>query len=385
MTDGPTGSRATTPVTVRLAADELARLECVAAGLLPAELFSVPAAGTAGEAELVLLDLEGVARARLRPLSELVADGRVGGALELLGAPTAPTYAGLRRTPASVSGLTRGVLAADPPPAQDLRVALGDEPVLLLAAAGAARADDAAHHRSIRAWQRLADELGDAAVLAVTPVPADASDLERSAVAAAYGVTLLDVRSAPAEVDAGAGAVVMLSGLSGSGKSTIAAALVALLTEERGRTVTLLDGDVVRTHLSKELGFSKADRDTNIRRIGWVAAEVAKHGGLAVCAPIAPYAATRAAVRAMVESQAGAGAFVLVHVATSLEECERRDRKGLYAKARAGLIPEFTGISDPYETPTDAEVVIDTTDTTPQAAAAVVAAHLSENGRLAAS
>jgi sulfate adenylyltransferase len=123
--------------------------------------------------------------------------------------------------------------------------------------------------------------------------------------------------------------------------------------------VTLLDGDVVRSMLSAGLTFSKADRELNIRRIGYVAAEIGRHGGLAICCPIAPYAATRAEVRAMV-TDAGAD-FVLVHISTPLAECERRDRKGLYAKARAGLIPEFTGISDPYEEPVDADLAIDTT------------------------
>jgi sulfate adenylyltransferase len=123
--------------------------------------------------------------------------------------------------------------------------------------------------------------------------------------------------------------------------------------------VTSLDGDVVRRHLSAGLTFSKADRETNIRRIGWVAAEIARHGGVAVCSPIAPFAETREQVREMVES--AGGAFFLVHVATPLEECERRDRKGLYAKARAGEIPEFTGISSPYEEPEDPAVRVDTT------------------------
>ncbi|MDX6738521.1 adenylyl-sulfate kinase [Actinocorallia sp. A-T 12471] len=154
------------------------------------------------------------------------------------------------------------------------------------------------------------------------------------------------------------GVTVFFTGLSGSGKSTVARALGDALIERGDRTVSLLDGDVVRQMLSSGLTFSKADRDLNIRRIGYVAAEITRHGGLAICAPIAPYAATRAEVRRMVEA---VGDFVLVHVATPLEECERRDRKGLYAKARAGLIPEFTGISDPYETPGDAELVIDTT------------------------
>ncbi|MFD0887411.1 adenylyl-sulfate kinase, partial [Streptosporangium algeriense] len=155
------------------------------------------------------------------------------------------------------------------------------------------------------------------------------------------------------------GLVVFFTGLSGSGKSTVARGLRDALLERGGRTVTYLDGDVVRRLLSAGLTFSKQDRDLNIRRIGFVAAEAARHGGLAICAPIAPYAATREEVREMVEA-VGAD-FLLVHVATPLEECERRDRKGLYAKARAGLIPEFTGISDPYEEPDDADLVVDTT------------------------
>ena len=156
----------------------------------------------------------------------------------------------------------------------------------------------------------------------------------------------------------GQGFTVFFTGLSGSGKSTIANVLLVKLLERGGRNVTLLDGDLVRKNLSSELGFSKEHRDINIRRIGWVAAEIAKNGGIAVCAPIAPYDETRKAVRDMVES--AGGGFALVHVATSLEVCESRDRKGLYAKARAGELKEFTGISDPYEEPEDAEIVIDT-------------------------
>ncbi len=155
-----------------------------------------------------------------------------------------------------------------------------------------------------------------------------------------------------------AGFTVLLSGLSGSGKSTVARHLAARLLEGDARAVSLLDGDVVRHHLSKGLGFSRDDRDTNVRRIGFVASEITKAGGIAVACPIAPYDVTRKDVRAMVEAHGG---FVLVHVSTPLEECERRDRKGLYAKARRGEIPEFTGISDPYEEPLDAELAVDTT------------------------
>ncbi|MGP4026732.1 adenylyl-sulfate kinase [Actinomadura sp. 3N407] len=173
------------------------------------------------------------------------------------------------------------------------------------------------------------------------------------------------------------GITVFFTGLSGSGKSTVARGLADALIERGGRTVTLLDGDVVRRMLSAGLTFSRADRDLNIRRIGFVAAEITRHGGTAICAPIAPYAATRAEVRRMVSA---VGDFILVHVATPLEECERRDRKGLYAKARAGLIPEFTGISDPYEEPEDADLTLDTSRLAPDEAVGRVIDLLVEGG-----
>ena len=153
------------------------------------------------------------------------------------------------------------------------------------------------------------------------------------------------------------GFTVFFTGFSGSGKSTIANALMVKLMEMGGRPVTLLDGDIVRKNLSSELGFSKEHRDLNIRRIGYVASEITKNGGIAICAPIAPYATTRRAVREDVEAF---GAFVEVHVATSIEECERRDRKGLYKLARAGKIKEFTGISDPYDVPKKPELTLET-------------------------
>lgn len=176
------------------------------------------------------------------------------------------------------------------------------------------------------------------------------------------------------------GLVLFFTGLSGSGKSTLARALLDKLLEQGERTVTSLDGDVVRRNLSAGLTFSKADRETNIRRIGWVAAEIARHGGVAVVSPIAPFDATRQDVRRYVE-EAG-GTFFLVHVATPLEECERRDRKGLYAKARQGLIPEFTGISSPYEVPEDADVRVDTTGRTVEDALADVEKALAAAGLL---
>jgi sulfate adenylyltransferase len=156
------------------------------------------------------------------------------------------------------------------------------------------------------------------------------------------------------------GFTVFFTGFSGSGKSTIANALMVKLMEMGGRPVTLLDGDIVRKNLSSELGFSKEHRDLNIRRIGYVASEITKNGGIAICAPIAPYATTRRAVREDVEAF---GAFVEVHVATSIEECERRDRKGLYKLAREGKIKEFTGISDPYDVPANPELSVQTENT----------------------
>jgi sulfate adenylyltransferase len=178
------------------------------------------------------------------------------------------------------------------------------------------------------------------------------------------------------------GFAVFLTGLSGSGKSTIAQTLLVKLVERSSRPVTLLDGDVVRKYLSSELGFSKEHRDLNIRRIGYVAAEVARHGGIAICAPIAPYDALRKEVRAMVMQQ-NAG-FTLVHLATPIEVCEGRDRKGLYAKARAGLIAGFTGVSDPYEPPQDAEVVVDTATTSAEGVADMILRHLEIEGYLPA-
>ena len=176
------------------------------------------------------------------------------------------------------------------------------------------------------------------------------------------------------------GFTVFFTGLSGSGKSTIANVLLVKFLEMGGRSVTLLDGDLVRKNLSKELGFSKEHRDINIRRIGYVASEITKNGGIAICAPIAPYDAVRKDVRSTVKPLGG---FVLVHVDTPLEVCEERDRKGLYAKARAGIIKEFSGISDPYEEPTDAELVIDTTKLTAEEAAQQIVLHLEKEAYVA--
>ena len=173
------------------------------------------------------------------------------------------------------------------------------------------------------------------------------------------------------------GFTVFLTGLSGSGKSTIAKVLLSTFLEMGERPVTLLDGDIVRTHLSKELGFSKEHRDINVKRIGFVASEITKNRGIAICAPIAPYRLSRRQIREMIEQYGG---FIEVHVATPLEVCERRDRKGMYAKARAGLIKGFTGIDDPYEIPENPEVVVDTTDMTPGESAQEVLLELQKQG-----
>ena len=175
------------------------------------------------------------------------------------------------------------------------------------------------------------------------------------------------------------GFTVFFTGLSGSGKSTIANVLLVRLLERGDRKVTLLDGDLVRRHLSSELGFSREHRDLNIERIGFVASEITHGGGVTLCAAIAPYDGARRTVRSLCEA---AGGYLLVHVATPIELCEQRDTKGLYAKARAGLLTQFTGISDPYEVPEDADLVIDTTDLRPQEATEKILSMLSERGYL---
>jgi sulfate adenylyltransferase len=252
-----------------------------------------------------------------------------------------------------------------------------DRPVLFLVLTGDGSPRGVSPHGLIRATVTVAAGFDDAHVIAV-PAAARADETGglafRRHVAAAYApghdihwptgegplteeIAALVERDRPTGTDQGL--VVFFTGLSGSGKSTLAHALCDRLLESGGRSVTLLDGDRVRRNLSKGLTFSREDRETNIERIGWVAAEIARHGGLAICSPIAPFDRTRKAARAMAD-EVGA-AFVLFHVATPLEECERRDRKGLYAKARRGEVADFTGISSPYEIPADADLAFDTT------------------------
>ncbi|MGW4425423.1 adenylyl-sulfate kinase [Streptosporangium sp. NPDC004631] len=316
---------------------------------------------------ITLRDPEGAALAVLTVTGRQ--DGLVSGPVEALDAPEHGPFARLRRTPAEVRKELAGretlaVTMRGPLDNVEEVWAVAEElgATILLLPLAFGEEGPAVVRAALRAHDRLPEDTL-VAVVPLAPRQDPSIDLElREHVADAYGATEHLAGPEPVTLPGPPhrrGLVVFLTGLSGSGKSTVARGLRDALLERGSRTVTYLDGDVVRQLLSAGLTFSKEDRDLNIRRIGFVAAEAARHGGLAICAPIAPYAATREEVRAMVEA-VGAD-FLLVHVATPLRECERRDRKGLYAKARAGIIPEFTGISDPYEEPDDADLVVDTT------------------------
>jgi sulfate adenylyltransferase len=369
---------------------------------------------------VVLEDAEGTPVATLHPAAGTPAGHRV----EALRPFGHGPLRGARRTPAEV----RAELAALPAPAGDPEPAVLAVPVadaltvhdvtaavakaraegarlLWLALVGAGRRRDLppeALWRAVRATAADSPVPGIAVPVAVPALPDPAADDALVArVAAAYGATAVFtppdrdhatettlhrasarelVRAVPPP--SRRGVTVFFTGLSGSGKSTVAKALADAVAERTGRRVSLLDGDEVRRLLSAGLGFGRADRDLNIRRIGFVAAEVTRHGGLAICAPIAPFAQAREDVRAMVEE---VGDFVLVHVSTPLEECERRDRKGLYAKARQGLVPEFTGISSPYEEPVDADLRLDTSQLEVGEAVEAVWAVLERRGYLVTS
>ena len=398
---------------------ELDDLELLAHGVLGLTGFEGPdglvtltvptevAAAAQDSGCLELVDPEGLPLARVEVRSTYDAGGRTG-----LTGPVTPLthheFGAFRRlylTPAQVAGAyderTLTVPVAGPLTDQDLeaiRSRAADKPVLLLALTGTGTPEDLSAAGLVRATLAAARHLKDASVVAVPLASrgdAEADHRLGQRVVSAYApgdvlgvagegdlpVDIAEIverdRPAPDEQ----GLVVFFTGLSGSGKSTLARALHDVVLEQGERTVTSLDGDVVRRNLSAGLTFSKEDRETNIRRIGWVAAEISRHGGVAICSPIAPFDETRRQVRAMVDD--AGGAFVLVHVATPLEECERRDRKGLYAKARRGEIPEFTGISSPYEEPEDAAVRVDTTGRTIEDALEDVLAHLRTEGYLA--
>jgi sulfate adenylyltransferase len=403
--------------------DGLDHLELALGGAIPAP--SLPAGVAAGDDGLVLTDAENTPLARLTGVGTLEA-------LRPLARHGGPHWDPELRLP---PGVARARLEALAPGAPVLALVVDDVPTRADLDHAAAAIDGAAagavllaipvsrRHRAAgtvgwagltRAALAAADTLratrtGTPVVPVVVPAPAGPGPdgwavPELPAVLAAYGAALTvrlsglrgpeererlaslggvheaAVRAVYPEASAAeilrtggdsqpAGAVVLFTGLSGSGKSTIARALVEELADGGSRGVTLLDGDEVRQHLSAELGFDVASRERNVERIGWVAALVARHGGIAVAAPIAPFAASRARVRAMAEPH---GPFLLVWVSTPLAVCEARDRKGLYARARAGEVADFTGISSPYEEPTDADLVIDTNVTPLDEAVALV-------------
>ncbi len=353
---------------------------------LPSELHDV--------SEVELVDPEGL------PLARIDADGNV---TTLAHAAYGP-FRGLHLTPGEVRKAYAGSTFVPVTAALTVDEVESLQPidgrVVLLALVGAGTPEGISPVGLVRASLAAADLLDDAVVVAVPLASHRDPEIDHllgaqvvGNYAAAdpvhalpdtdgddYPEAIADILDFELPAPDEKGLVLFFTGLSGSGKSTLARALQDKVLEQGRRNVTSLDGDVVRRNLSAGLTFSKADRETNIRRIGWVAAEIARHGGLAICSPIAPFAATRQQVREYVE-EAG-GEFFLVHVATPLEECERRDRKGLYAKARAGEIPEFTGISSPYEEPDDAAVRVDTTGRTIDEALDDVLAELRNRGLL---
>jgi sulfate adenylyltransferase len=363
----------------------------------PAELtLAVPAAVAAAAEELralLLTDPDGTPLARLTvDASEPNPDGtaHLGGRVEALQRPEHGSGRDIRMTTPVAGGPDQGpaVVAAfdhQPRPEQLARAVTAAREagagLQLVALADSAAAGDRDLAALLAALRACADELPDTAARLLVVPGFRTSAIGGDSTVGAYvlhrlgAAEVLDFTGAGATPSgaaasgAASGLVVLFTGLSGSGKSTVARALVEQIHAVDARKALLLDGDDVRRFLTAGLGFSREDRNTNVERIGWVASLVSAAGGIAVCAPIAPFEESRARVREFAER---AGDYLLVHVSTPLEICEQRDRKGLYAKARSGLIPDFTGIDSPYESPEDADLVVDTSQTSVDDAVAMV-------------
>lgn len=347
---------------------------------------------------LEVVDPEGVPIARFE--ADQICEDGTEGLPEWLGNSSPRPYERLYLSPAQVHSTVAGKALTvvvdrrlNRKDITEIRDASTGRPVLLLVLCGPTMSPYTRGVNLLRRSLEVARSLDDARVVAVPLDPRVAAQdprLQDEVVSAyapgevawlgAHTTGLADTRTME-QAGASGGLVLFFTGLSGSGKSTVARAVREAILEEDGRAVSILDGDIVRRHLSAGLTFSPEDRETNIRRIGWVAAEIAYHGGVAICSPIAPYDSTRLAVRAMAADRGGD--FVLVHVSTPVSECARRDRKGLYAKAQAGEIKDFTGVSAPYETPTDAEITLDTSSLTVEQARDRVLALLRDRGHLA--
>src|SRR5690625_415708 len=364
LVNPPPGLRSRCTATI----EQLDILDLVRSGALPAHPLTAPegtveidlpiSVGSTEEVEV--LDREGVPVACLR-VSPEAGRRRSHGPVVWLSRRTSRPFESLHLGPTEVPEPTGVVLLRSAVPSAKVRRALADagRHPLLLALLQLDGAIDRAALATARQVHQLAAP-GSSVMGAIAPIPPALGAAERATVVAAYarGRSVVEIGTVSGE-PSGPGLVVFLTGLSGSGKSTLARGVRDKFLDE-GIPVTLLDGDVVRQHLSGELGFSVEDREINVRRVGWVAAEIGFHGGVAICSMIAPFTQSRDAVRQMV--QARGAQFILVHVSTPLSECERRDRKGLYAQARRGEIPDFTGISSPYETPQHPDVSLDTTD-----------------------